>query len=460
MRKIVYAIISFLAIPFLFSACLNDENTTIEYGSDALVTAFSINDIETKVPSKTASGKDTTLIITMSDSVNFIINQNENRIYNNDSLPVGTDITKVSVNFSIIGYAVTYTKNQKDTLWTSADSLDFTNPVQFKVYAYDGTTRSYTAQINVHRQEPDSLVWNQLQGTNFNIGNNMLQKAVFFQNNIYVFAANDNQVLVTYTNMTDGHRWHAPEAINIDGADYTSVIAFKNQLYLLAQNKLYTSTDGISWKAVETDRTFTQLFATSSTHLYGISNKKIVQSEDGINWPSAEKNIELQDATDYFPSQNVTYLAKPLSTNSEIERLMVIGTRETASDTTAVVWTKLSNEKEWSRYKQSLDNGYGCPKLHHLAVIHYDNHIYAFGGKKDFQTGRPVKAFDTLYRSTDNGITWKPTTRMVKLDKSFMERTESFSYTLDSDNYIWIMWSNSKQVWKGKINRLGFETLE
>lgn len=42
------------------------------------------------------------------------------------------------------------------------------------------------------------------------------------------------------------------------------------------------------------------------------------------------------------------------------------------------------------------------------------------------------------------------------LPEEFIDRTGYFSYLVDSDNFIWIMWSGSNDVWKGKINRLGF----
>ena len=298
MRKTLYAIISLLAVPFLFSSCLDDDDTTYEFSSDALISAFSINDIKTEVASKTAAGKDTTIIVTtIGSKYKFTINQNENRIYNTDSLPAGTDVRKVSVNLSIIGYSVVYEKNQKDTLWTSADSLDFTRPVNFKVYAYDGTFRSYTAQINVHKQDPDSLQWTQLKGTNFSVQAGSRQKAVLFQDNIYVFAENGNQVQVTSTRMTDGKTWTPLQNIGIDEADYSSAIAFNNQLYILAKNKLYSSPNGTDWSEVTTDRTFTQLFAASSTHLYGISEQKIVESENAVTW------TEQENATEYFPER-------------------------------------------------------------------------------------------------------------------------------------------------------------
>ncbi len=459
MRKTLYAIISFLAIPFFLSSCLDNDDTTYELSSDALISAFSINDIETKIPSKTTEGKDTTLIVTTTGSnYSFTIDQSQNRIYNNDSLPAGTDVSKVTLNLSIIGYSIVYEKNEKDTIWTSSDSLDFTKPVNFKVYAYDGTTRSYTAQINVHKQVPDSLQWTPIKENNFSLNAAYRQKAVVFNDRIYVFAEGENQVQVTSTDMTDGHNWSTLQdiaGINVM-ADYSSVITFNNQLYILAQNELYTSADGENWNKVATNRTsFTQLFAASSTHLYAISNQQIVESADASEW------TEQGEATDNFPTQNISYTVCRLNTNSSIERLVVVGERNVASDTTAVVWNKLSSENKWTPLYQQADNQYGCPKLKELAVIHYDDKLYAFGGEKDYTTTLPVKAFGALYESVDHGITWKATTANVMLPEEFIGQTDNFSYVVDTDNYIWIMWSGNNNeretnVWKGKINRLGF----
>ena len=48
------------------------------------------------------------------------------------------------------------------------------------------------------------------------------------------------------------------------------------------------------------------------------------------------------------------------------------------------------------------------------------------------------------------------------LPKEFLNRTASFSYVVDEHNFIWVFWSQSAQtngqteVWRGRINRLGF----
>lgn len=463
MRKTVYATILLLALPFLFSACLDDDETTYELTSDALISSFSINDIETKVPALTADGNDTALVVTTTGSdYSFVINQSENRIYNPDSLPVGTDITRVSLNLTIIGYSVVYEKNQQDTLWTSADSLDFTQPVRLKVYAYDGTTRSYTAQINVHQQDPDSLQWSRLD-SRFSIRAGSRQKAVCLGTKIYVFAEGEHQVEMTCTDRQDGKNWTPLQEIGIaSAADYASVITFDGRLHILADDGLYVSDDGLQWSRTvdAADRSFSQLFAASSASLYGLSNGQIVESADASEWQEAKESAKYFPVAEYFPTQHVAYAAYPLATNSAIERLVVIGEREAASDTTAIVWSKLSTENTWTCHGLSADNVYGCPKLKELAVVRFDGKLYAFGGEKDFATTLQVEPFGVLYESIDNGLTWKERTEKVMLPPEFAGRTEHFSCVVDAEQFVWVMWSESNEVWRGRINRLGFASQE
>ena len=146
------------------TSCLNKDEETIELSPNASITAFSINDIETKYTSKTSSGKDTTITVTVTGSeYPFVIDQNRRLIYNVDSLPVGTDVSRVVVNItSDSNYIIIVNQKEsnKDSLWVSTDSINFENPIQMKVLALNNTLgHSYTTQINVHKQVPDSLTW-------------------------------------------------------------------------------------------------------------------------------------------------------------------------------------------------------------------------------------------------------------------------------------------------------------
>lgn len=460
MRKTFLTIISCLALPSLLVSCLSSDDTTYDATSDALISAFSISDIETSVASVTDEGNDTTLTVTTTGSdYAFVINQSDNTIYNNDSLPAGTDVTKVVVSLSITGYAVVYEKNNADTLWTSTDSINFTNPVKFKVYAYDGTTRTYTAKINVHQAAPDSMQWNELTGSDYAIERGVASKALAHNGKIYVFADGSEQVSVTSTATTDGRSWSTPQAVSgVTGkADYRSVIVYNDQFYMLAQNKLYISTDALNWSAVGTNQTFSQLIATGKQYhsdeslaecLYGISNttNHFVTTEDGSNWS------ELETEATNFPTTPVFSEEYALPSNSRIHRQLVIGTSTT--DSIAQIWSKLSTEKEWTNSVHSLDNLYGCPRLKDLAIIRYNGYLYAFGGVKQFTTTEEVSAFGAIYRSIDNGIVWRQVTSGFTLPEEFADRTESFSYVVTPDHCVWIMWSDSREVWRGYMNRL------
>ena len=91
----------------------------------------------------------------------------------------------------------------------------------------------------------------------------------------------------------------------------------------------------------------------------------------------------------------------------------------------------------------------------------------AFGGSYDIPSTQnslryALSPSSILYESMDGGISWHPQTEKVMLPKEFLNRTASFSYVVDEHNFIWVFWSQSAQtngqteVWRGRINRLGF----
>ena len=128
MRKnSLYLLIGFLLVSFAFTSCLDSDGTNYDLTSDAIISAFSIGTIETKVPGKTSAGKDTTFVYTVDGSLYpFTIDQLSNETFNRDSLPLGTDVSRVVTSITTsYAYALTYLKNGKDTVWTSTDSIDF-----------------------------------------------------------------------------------------------------------------------------------------------------------------------------------------------------------------------------------------------------------------------------------------------------------------------------------------------
>jgi hypothetical protein len=240
------------------------EATEYEYSSDASITGFSIVDSII-----TVVGLEDTLSSVQGKDYPFIIDHNEGLIYNADSLPIHTDISKVLVNITADTYYI-YIVADTDSLWESTDTLNFNKPIQFKVMAENGIFgRTYRAEILVHKQDPDSLTWKQIT-TNF-ASNVKAQKAIYMNDHIYVFIEQDTQISVTSSSTKDGKIWTEPTAIDIPHkAEYTSVMTWENAFYILAENQLYTSTNGLNWTKVNTEQTFSKLLASSS------NNKKLI----------------------------------------------------------------------------------------------------------------------------------------------------------------------------------------
>ena len=462
--KFLTVITGLLMAAFMITSCLNDDDNEVTLSSESSITAFSIKDnIETKYTAK-VNGKDTTLTATVKGSdYPFIIDQVERRIYNADSLPVGTNVSKVVVEITADTPYIVFVAD-KDSLWTSTDSLNFENPVKFKVMAQSMEYGAvYTAEINVHKQEPDSLVWSNLS-SDFNGSAIQAQKAVYFNDKIYVFARQDEgKVAVTTTSITDGHSWSALQPLSLEKADYSTAMTWGDHLYIIAENQLYQSENGTDWSKIESapklkmlvSNIYSQNNPEENNKLIAINTDNVfVESHNGTEWTE-------QESVPYgFPETSLSFVSYPLNTNSSIDRMLVLGENPIATDTTSVVWAQLSTENTWGNYPPEKDNLDFCPKLENIAMIHYNNQLYAFGGPGK-KNGSNLAPFSAFYESVNNGITWQQVKRYVFFPEEFSnlykQADGNYSYVIDKNNYLWIMWSKSGQVWRGRINKLGFK---
>ena len=434
----------------VITSCLDGDEMVYETNYKSSITAFSFDSIVTYYPSVTEAGKDTTLSkYVVGSKYPFIIDQVKREIYNADSLPKGTDISKVVVNIASEGYYIFVEAGDNDTIWSSSDSLDFTNPIKFKVLSEMNTFGNiYTAQINVHQQEPEIMSWTKLAnlGTGFKA-----PKAVYANENIYVFTEGENQVSVTST--TDGKEWTSLQTIDIPTkADYNSAIEWAGKVYILADKALYSSENGINWTKIETEQTFNALIASCKNKIIGIDNDNhYIESADAINW----EQHQVMPAN--FPKAPFTSAAYALTTNASMERIVLMGNNPIEQDTTNVVWGQIDNEHEWAALTYE-NNKELCPKFENPTIIRYNNKLYAFGGPA--KDGMEIHAFKQFYTSKDNGISWEPVTENLIFPEEFAtlyEQAEgNYSCIVDKNHFIWIIWSNTGEVWRGRINKLGF----
>ena len=121
----------------IITSCLEKEIVEYELSPNSSITAFSIGDIKTQY-TKFIDGKDSTLTDTVfGKDYPFTINQQIGVIYNADSLPVGTDVSRVKVDIIADTQGI-FIVASTDSLWVEEDSLNFEKPIQFKVLSETG----------------------------------------------------------------------------------------------------------------------------------------------------------------------------------------------------------------------------------------------------------------------------------------------------------------------------------
>lgn len=435
------------------TSCLDDDSIEYEFSSNASITSFAIKDSIITYYDAVVNDVDTTLSkgIVGSDYP-FVIDQHNGRIYNPDSLPVGTDVSKVVIDVTIDGYNLVIAA-ETDSVWEETDSLNFTEPIKFKVLSQANTFgRTYTAQINVHKQEPEEMSWQKLES---NFAKVQAQKAVYANGNIYVFAEQETQVGMTMATMNDANNWTALQDIDIPvKADYSSVMLWNESLYILAEDGMYTSTNGLNWNKVETSQSIARLLAS-------IDGKKILgadiegnymESADGINWTTYENLPE------GFPKAQTAFESYVLDTNDGISRVVLLEQNEEKTDSVTSAWMQLDTENTWSELSCEKTN-FACPRLENAAMIRYNGKLYTFGGPG--QRDGAIDAFSSFFQSSDNGISWEIIKKNLFFPEQFKnlyeEANGNYSYIVDDNHFIWIMWGETGEVWRGRINKLGFE---
>lgn len=218
------------------------------------------------------------------DSVFFSIDLNRGVIFNADSLPVGTDITKLVpvISYSSSASAVTLTQSggvkegEIDYKSHPSDTVDFSGKVVLKITAEDtSTTRSYDIKVNVHKVEPDSLMWDQLAITPMpsRLGSPKSQKTVKYKDTTYsIIEESDGTYTLAVASDLIGGIWNKLTPAFDFVPDVRTLRATPDMLYMLdASGVLHSSEDGITWS--NSGIVWTNIIGTYGDVLLGIRNE-------------------------------------------------------------------------------------------------------------------------------------------------------------------------------------------
>lgn len=406
MKRIAIGLVCSLICVSLLTSCLSDDEGN--KSSDVALLSFSIKDLKTTHTIKKDNGEDSTYTTVVSGkAVKFVVDHAKCRVYNSDSIRFGTDVSHVLVEVKADG-GVCYLKPD-GSIGEIEDSIDFTQPVTFRVTSYDESfTRDYEVSINVHQVDPKKTVWVQIDG-NYPKDLFVEQKAFVNSDNLYVVGMDAEGVYYAASaSLTDGADWVVDSCSGIEGVGLEALF-MDEVFYLKTDEGTYRSYDAIEWMPVETD---------------------------------AEVNTLPKGSA-------IAWIKEPLRTNENIVRSIFVAMPE-VNDTCARVWTKLNTEDDWVEIVPQGSNIYGCPRLEDLAVIPYAGNMYAFGGQSVGNRKKPLNAFEACYESRDNGVTWKSSEEALSMAEAFVGRTEAYAATTDGE-YVWVMWSNG-EVWRGRWN--------
>lgn len=444
-----------------------------------------------------------TKVLTNLDSVFFSIDLDKGIIFNADSLPKGTKISRLIpvINFQS---AMTEAKliidggtEKNDTinyLTNSTDSVDFTKKVTLNVTALDGTSKyTYRIKVNVHTQEPDSLMWSELDKSPLpsRFATPVAQKTVKMGGSAYsLIKENDNTLTMAVSdNLLDKEWTRTPINLPFE-ADIRSLEATEKALWLLASDgALYTSADGISW--TPTREKWSSIIGAYLDSVLGI--KDTTSGLTHCHYPA--NDLITDTAVDpQFPLSGRSAFRTFSSQWTPNPTGVFAGGVTAAGEATSNVWA--FDGSRWA-----IINSNALPEIQGMTMVKYviyrklDTSIQqkyyevllAFAGKKsDGSLNRDV------YISYDNGVNWKKASSLLQfpsyvpslfdadgivmsssldgnLENSLLTRASvKPSFTLDGYEITWdcpfiyifggmdSQSTLSETVWRGVMARLRF----
>lgn len=433
------------------SACdtTSDVNTTTN--TDCAITAVTLGTLRRTIHTTSSAGTDSTYSINVTgSSFPMYIDQLNNRIYNADSLPINTQVEKVvfSTLTGTSSLALKSLYSDNDTLFVSTDSTDFRTPRTVKVWSADGSmSRTYSFEVNVHKEEADSFVWKRMaEGTGSLIADFTRSRAIAKGETLYVFGTtSDGRVQLATASTTNGQFDNLVTPTTSTGAliDVQSIQLFNDKFYALGEGSILSSANGQEWNAAVSSFPLVALVGVTSDSIYAVtSGKEIYATADGENWTATSIDSEGSLLADNYASTTCTS-----HTDENISTIVYVG----YADSNVEVW-KHDIDKggdytfPWIYLPQTEElHGYGCPQLKQPSLVTYDESAVLIGLSND-------GTVSPLYRSWDYGRTWDAEEYYLPT----ITGATSISATVDNNQYLWIVCGGTGQVWRGRINRLAW----
>ena len=438
-----------LALVLLASSCSEKDNVVSTSNDYCYISSVILGNVKRKV-------QNTNVTFSAVD-YEMTINQRTNNIENRDSLPYGSQLSRVIATIHFDGSTLAYREKGSNSEWTSynaTDSLDLTKPLELFLTSNDNqSSRIYTLKVNVHQQEGDSLFWKQCDNNVAELTDMTDMKAFVLNNKLFVLGQKTSGITLAERSSTEAEgEWTETPVTDLPATtDIQTLRQYEDMLYLsTSDGSIFSSADAKGWR--QEGSTYSaplKLVEKTEKYYYAISEGKILRSADATTWE--EETLDT-DAT-MLPTTDIRALSVEQANGNN--RIILVG--QSANSDNAVVWNKMWNDSEqeenaeWIYFPITHDNNIPCPRLEYLNLLSYDGKCIAFGGAS---IDNSKKALETMYVSQDYGITWRPD-KEHRMPVELKGIEGCITSTVDENYFIWII--TNAQVWRGRLNRLGFE---
>ncbi|MDR2949777.1 MAG: DUF6242 domain-containing protein [Prevotella sp.] len=439
----------------ILSSCNNDDNeyTATGLSADAQIYSFKVSAIP----------------VTSVDSVNypimakamFSIDQMKALIYNQDSLPYKTALKKFATTLTYSNSSspsklqLIYPDSVAD--WNGSDSIDFSLKPKIKVTAANGTnTREYTIDIRIHKVDPDTLTWKSAGTQPSTIGK---QRTILKENTFYTFTIENGSFSLYTADKSNVSVWTKQTMISTLPATVIldNITLFNNTFYAVdAAKKSYSSTDGVTWNARNTNVYSIIGVLPAATEAKDLL---LVVTENAGKYYFAKTSdmntLEVVENLSYNPLSNEVPVNFPVTGFSSVtiydrsnlnnNLLVTTGGKLFSNAQTNLSWTIREGENKLEI--MPTQENFAFTANVGISSFLYDGYMYAL-------------TKNVLYKSSSLGYKWVAASAKEPVD-SKMPKASGQSIVIDDENYIWVFGGVSdagstpvREIWKGRLNKL------
>ena len=162
-----------VAAVLLLTSCLNSDEIETTVYSDMAISTFTLGTLNRYLHTSSSTGTDSVYSVTYAaGGYKMNIDQLEHTISNADSLLTGTDVAHVICHVTAKNNGLVFVMpldSETPVYFNSGtDSIDFTQPRVFRVYATDRSGfRDYTVSLNVRTQDAGVFSWTSADAADF-----------------------------------------------------------------------------------------------------------------------------------------------------------------------------------------------------------------------------------------------------------------------------------------------------